>query len=340
MSRMKVLGAVNILVAFPPLANAIVISLYASNAREEAEVRGWPSEVYEFISNLRRSVGYDVISEVLSRISSNPDFVEHVGLMIYHDLLGRSELAVSAFNYVSTLEDVGFGLAPHITCLDQSYVERLLDLSGGSISDLRVLDLAFIVKVKSEYGEELGEDVGERFDSYVCSPSWIIKVKERISKAVRVGNGEESKLASQALIELMRSNRRLYAYLRLAYTHGVKIAWENRVLVKVLPGSLESLKPFINIATEDSIPAINYALRSIVLNTMDSVEKAFLGDSEGEVNAIPLEALPTLYISRPGGTFIVKLRDPGDVDLAKLIATRLNLKAIAEGEYIKIKAGD
>jgi hypothetical protein len=154
MSRMKVLGAINILSAFPPLANAIVISLYASDVGEEAEVRGWPPEVYEFMRSLKARAGYEVISEVLSRISEHPEFLEHLGLMVYHDLLNRGEQAVHVFNYISSLEDVGFNLTPHTLCLDQGYVERLLDLTGGSIRDLRALDIAFIATVRSRYGGE------------------------------------------------------------------------------------------------------------------------------------------------------------------------------------------
>jgi hypothetical protein len=197
--------------------------------------------------------------------------------MIYHDLLGKHVQSIATFNYISSLSDVGFNLTPHIVCLDKGYVERLLDLSGGSISDLRVLDIAFIVEVRRRYGEEPLEDVEEGFDTYVCSPKWIPMVRDRVLKAIKADYSEESKLAERVLLDLLESNRRLYSYLKLAYVHGVRVAWENRSLVQWLPGSLESLKPFISLTTPDSILAINYALRDVVLKTMDSIEGKLLG---------------------------------------------------------------
>ncbi len=339
MSRMKVLGAINLISAFPPLANAMVLSLYASNVKEEAEVRGWPSEVYEFMEGVRRRIGYEVVSEVLSRLSEHLDFVENLGYMIYYDLLGRSELATTAFNYVSSLEDIGFSLAPHITCLDQGLAERVVSLSGGSILDLRALDLAFIVKVRSRYGGEPVEDVGEEYDIYTCSPSWIIKVRDKVLKAVNIDYDEEFRLVKQTLLDLIRSNRRLYAYLKLAYTHGARVAWEKRTLVNVLPGRLESLNPLISLATENSIPAINYTLKDTTLKAMDSVERELLkgGYSEEGDEVIVLEALPTLYTAKPGEVFTVKPINQDDVRLAELIASKLGLEVVAEGAYIKLK---
>jgi hypothetical protein len=341
MSRMKVLGAINILSAFPPLANAMVISLYASNIEEEAEIRGWPSEVYELMKSLKMRAGYEAVSEILSRLSEHPDFIEHLGLMIYHDLLGKHVQSIATFNYISSLGDVGFNLTPHTVCLDKGYVERLLDLSGGSISDLRVLDIAFIVEVRSRYGGEPLEGVEEGFDTYVCSPKWIPMVRDRVLKAIKADYSEESKLAERVLLDLLGSNRRLYSYLKLAYVHGVRVAWENRSLVQWLPGSLESLKPFISLTTPDSIPAINYALRDVVLKTMDSIEGKLLGEGGKErVNAIILEALPTHYIARPREALIVKPRRPEDLELAKLAAAKLGLEvATVEEGYISLKPG-
>jgi hypothetical protein len=341
MSRMKVLGAINILSAFPPLANAMVISLYASNIEEEAEIRGWPSEVYELMKSLKMRAGYEAVSEILSRLSEHPDFIEHLGLMIYHDLLGKHVQSIATFNYISSLGDVGFNLTPHTVCLDKGYVERLLDLSGGSISDLRVLDIAFMVEVRSRYGGEPLEGVEEGFDTYVCSPKWIPMVRDRVLKAIKADYSEESKLAERVLLDLLGSNRRLYSYLKLAYVHGVRVAWENRSLVQWLPGSLESLKPFISLTTPDSIPAINYALRDVVLKSMDSIEGKLLGEGDKErVNAIILEALPTHYIARPREALIVKPRRLEDLELAKLVAAKLGLEvAMVEEGYISLKPG-
>jgi hypothetical protein len=341
MSRMKVLGAINILSAFPPLANAMVISLYASNIEEEAEIRGWPSEVYELMKSLKMRAGYEAVSEILSRLSEHPDFIEHLGLMIYYDLLGKHVQSIATFNYISSLGDVGFNLTPHTICLDKGYVERLLGLSGGSISDLRVLDIAFMVEVRSRYGGEPLEGVEEGFDTYVCSPKWIPMVRDRVLKAIKADYSEESKLAERVLLDLLGSNRRLYSYLKLAYVHGVRVAWENRSLVQWLPGSLESLKPFISLTTPDSIPAINYALRDVVLKTIDSIEGKLLGEGGKErVNAIILEALPTHYIARPREALIVKPRRPEDLELAKLVAAKLGLEvAMVEEGYISLKPG-
>jgi hypothetical protein len=339
MSRMKVLGAINMLSAFPPLANAIVISLYASDVGEEAEVRGWPPEVYEFMRSLKARAGYEVISEVLSRISEHPDFVEHLGLMVYHDLLNRGEQAVHVFNYISSLEDVGFNLTPHTLCLDQGYVERLLDLTGGSIRDLRALDIAFIATVRSRYGGEPWE-WEERLDIYICSPKWMPVIKDKVLKAIKADYEEQSKLVESTLEGLLESNRRLYAYLKLAYTHGVKVAWENRSLVNMLPGSLETLKPLISLPTPDSIPAINYALRGGVLKAMDVVEGRLLGGaSGGGVNVIIVEALPTHYIAGVKGDIVVKPRGHDDVELARLMASKLGLEVAIEGDYIRLKPG-
>jgi hypothetical protein len=341
MSRMKVLGAINILSAFPPLANAMVISLYASNIEEEAEIRGWPSEVYELMKSLKMRAGYEAVSEILSRLSEHPDFIEHLGLMIYHDLLGKHVQSIATFNYISSLGDVGFNLTPHTICLDKGYVERLLGLSGGSISDLRVLDIAFMVEVRRRYGGEPLEGVEEGFDTYVCSPKWIPMVRDRVLKAIKADYSEESKLAECVLLDLLGSNRRLYSYLKLAYVHGVRVAWENRSLVQWLPGSLESLKPFISLTTPDSIPAINYALRDVVLKSIDSIEGKLLGEGGKErVNAIILEALPTHYIARPREALIVKPRRPEDLELAKLAAAKLGLEvATVEEGYISLKPG-
>ncbi len=342
MSRMKVLGAINILSAFPPLANSMVISLYASDMVEEAEIRGWPSEVYEFMRSVKARVGYEVISEILSRLSEHPDFIEHLGLMIYHDLLDRREQAVTVFNYISSLEDVGFNLTPHTVCLDQGYVSRLLDLSGGSISNLRALDIAFIVKIRDVHGGDPVENVEENFETYICSPTWMPKVRDKVLRAVKIDESREFKLAEELLTKLLEFNRRLYSYLKLAFTHGARIAWENRTLVQELPGSLASLKPLINLATPDSVPAINYALRDIVLKVMGAIEEKLVGGGSGEkekAGIIILEALPTHYRANPRGVLRIKPRSFEDVELAKLIASKLNLEVTVEEGCIVLKPG-
>ncbi len=107
-------------------------------------------------------------------------------------------------------------------------------------------------------------------------------VRDKVLKAIKADYSEESKLAERVLLDLLESNRRLYSYLKLAYVHGVRVAWENRSLVQLLPGSLESLKPFISLTTPDSIPATNYALRDVVLKTMDSIEGKLLGGRQRE----------------------------------------------------------
>jgi len=342
-SRMKILGAVNLLTAFPPLANALIISLYASDAREEAEVRGWPPEVYELVKNVKERVSYEAISEVLNRLSSNQDFIENLGYMVYYDLAEKSDkrLASTAYNFISALDDVGFNLSPHILCLDIGYAERLASLSGGPLEGLRAMDITFIVKIRSSYSSEpLEAGESESYDIYVCSPKWVTGVKEKIYKLIEHTPDSSLEDVKQLLLGILDSNRRLYSYLRLAYAKGAMVAWRLRGLVKTLPGRIETVRPLLDVPFEDSIPAINYSLREVVVKAMDSIREGSLAGDAAAREAWMIEDIPLIY-SNNVKEAIVKLREHNDKELLKALAERLNarIESVAEGYYKLVLGG-
>lgn len=339
-ARMKILGAVNLLTAFPPLANAMVIALHAADVREEASIRGWPSEVYEFMRSVRERIGLELISEVFSRLLSNNDFVENLGDIVYYDLLerGDSRLTVSAYNYISSLEDIGFKLAPHVICVDEDYAAKLVDLTGGSIRDLRALDLAFISRIKSRYGVEPLEEGVESYEAYVCSPEWITRIKGKIGKLLKP-NSENTDF-KQLLSDLLKSNRRLYSYLKIAYTKGARVAWERRNLVKTLPGRIETLKPILEVASEDSIPILNYSLEDIISKAMSEIEgeltaEACSNNAHHDYSVVILENVPSLEREELGRV-LVKLRDPVDLEILKALAHRLGVEIELSGGCVKL----
>ncbi|MDM7275847.1 MAG: hypothetical protein P3X22_007040 [Thermoprotei archaeon] len=294
-NRMRVLGAVNLIVAFPQLANAIIVSRLSSNPSEEFRFRGWSDDVLRAMEILNSKISLGLLSELVDRLSSNNMFLENLSDILYYELHVRGADARGVYNYLSALDDLGENISPHVKCLDEDLAKRILNLTGNSIVELKSLDVAFTYKTSIGHGEPV--DVETIEFSYACSPSWMVKTRDRIYKLVTLNS--KTLEESRNLVEnVIRGNGKMYSYLKLIVNLGVKKAYKLRNLLEPIPGTIRSVSDIVNIETPDSIPAFNYSVKDGLLEAMRDLEKKIIGSLDITISEnVPLalvEDVPAL----------------------------------------------
>lgn len=287
--RMRVLGAVNLIVAFPQLANAIIVSRLSSNPSEEFRLRGWSDEVLRAMEVLNSKISLGLLSELVNRLSNNNMFLENLSDILYYEVYIRGVDARSIYNYLSALGDLGEAISPHVICLDEELAGRILDITKGSITDLKSLDVAFTYKASVKHGEPVEEETVEF--SYLCSPEWTVKFKDKVYRLAAPGPEtlEELKSLARSLIE---NNRKMYSYLKLIAKLGVKRAHKLRGLIEPIPGIIESVKGVAAIETPDSVPAFNYSISGGLLEAMRYVEENIIKS----LGAAAPEGAPLVFV--------------------------------------------